>query len=73
MSRLGKRLIAAMSVGWQSMESAPKDREILVRQHNGVFEEHDVVWWFDGDREYPWRAEGTAYPEGRLDEWHPIP
>lgn len=61
------------SRGWQPMNTAPKDRDILVRRHNDVFYEHDVVWWSDLDRAYPWAASNTAYPEGRLDEWHEIP
>lgn len=57
---------------WRPMENAPKDRQILARRHNDVMHEFYVVWWSD-DREYPWQADHTAYPEGRLDEWCEIP
>lgn len=59
--------------GWKPMTTAPKDREILARRHNDVVFEHCVVWWNRDDAEYPWRSQYTAYPEGRLDEWHEIP
>jgi hypothetical protein len=55
------------------MNTAPKNREILVRRHNDVFHEHYVVWWSDMDKTYPWASEGTSFPEGRLDEWMDIP
>lgn len=58
--------------GWRPLNTAPKDREILVRRFNDVMYEYDVVWW-DGDRIYPWKSMGTAYPNGRLDSWHEIP
>lgn len=57
---------------WMPMETAPKDRQFLARRHNDVMHEYYVVWWSD-DREYPWQADHTAYPEGRLDEWAEIP
>jgi hypothetical protein len=59
--------------GWQPMETAPKDREILVRRHNDCFHEHYVVWWHDADERYPWRSDYNAYPTERLDGWHEIP
>lgn len=63
---------SAAGRGWQPMETAPKDRDILVRRHNDCGWEHYVVWWRD-DPHYPWRAEFTAYPSDRLDGWHEIP
>lgn len=59
--------------GWQPMETAPKDRPILVRRHNDVMHEHYVVWWSDLDPVYPWRDDYNSYPCHRLDEWHEIP
>lgn len=60
---------------WQPMATAPKDgREILARRHNDVCHEHYVVWWSEPvDSVYPWRGDGNAYPEHRLDEWMEIP
>lgn len=58
---------------WQPMETAPKDREILVRRHNDVAYEHFVVWWHDYGDGYPWISCCTAYPESRLDGWCDIP
>lgn len=57
---------------WKPMSTAPHERPILVRRHNDLWYEFDVVWWVDDD-EYPWQADGTAYPEGRLDDWTEIP
>lgn len=62
-----------MNTGWQKMETAPKDRKILVRRHNDVVYEYAIVAWNNNDDHYPWQAEYTAYPEGRLDSWHEIP
>jgi len=61
-------------MAWQAMKTAPKDRTILARRHNDVFYEHCIVFWDDiYDKNYPWRAEYTAYSDGRLEEWHEIP
>lgn len=57
---------------WKPMETAPKDRQILVRRHNDVAYEYYVVWWSELDPQYPWRAEYTAYPADRLDGWQDI-
>jgi hypothetical protein len=57
---------------WKPMETAPKDRPILVRRNNDVFYEHHVVWW-TGDEPYPWASDYTAYTTDRLDEWIDIP
>lgn len=60
-------------MGWRSMKTAPKNGEqILVRRHNDCAYEYYVVWW-EGTEPYPWIAENTAYPNDRLDNWHPIP
>lgn len=59
--------------GWQPMDTAPKDRPILVRRHNDVMYEYYIVEWCPvGDR-YPWRDDYNAYPTERLDNWHEIP
>jgi hypothetical protein len=60
-------------MGWRSMKTAPRDRQILVRRHNNVAYEFYVVWWSDMWPQYPWRGENTAYPTDRLDNWHEIP
>lgn len=57
---------------WKPMDTAPKDRPILVRRHNDVCLEHYVVWWGGGPI-YPWVSDYTAYPTDRLDGWHEIP
>jgi hypothetical protein len=61
-------------MAWQPMDTAPKNREILVRRHNDVAWEHYVVWWAtNGDPRYPWRCAYTCYSHDRLDGWHEIP
>ncbi len=57
---------------WKPMTTAPKDREILVRRHNGVGYEYYLVWW-DEDDHYQWRSDYSAYPDDQLDAWHEIP
>lgn len=63
----------APALGWRHMDTAPKDREILVRRHNGVFQEHFVVWWQEGEPDYPWAQDYNSYPADRFDAWHEIP
>jgi hypothetical protein len=58
---------------WQPMESAPVDRQILVRRHNDCLYEYFVVWHSDWEDQYPWRNDWTAFPTDRLDEWTEIP
>lgn len=62
-------------MAWEPMETAPKDRQILVRRHNDVAYEYFVVWWGDHHllTRYPWTSDYTAYPTERLDDWHEIP
>jgi hypothetical protein len=56
------------------MDTAPKDRQILVRRDNDVRYEYAVVHWRgDLDQIYPWLSLDNAYAEGRLDQWHEIP
>lgn len=57
---------------WFGMDTAPRDgTSVLACRHNGCGWDHDVVWW-TGREEYPWQADYTAYPEGRLDYWQPL-
>ena len=57
-------------MSWQSMETAPRDgNQILIAWDNGCFYEYAVVRWAGGHLDYPWEADGNAYPEGRPDVW----
>lgn len=58
---------------WQPIETAPKDKVILVRRHNGVSHEYAVVWWAGDDPTYPWMADFNSYAADRFDDWLPIP
>lgn len=60
-------------MSWQTMDSAPADRQILVRRHNDCFYEFFVVWHSDDDEHYPWCNDYSAYPTERLDGWIDIP
>jgi hypothetical protein len=60
-------------MAWKPMKTAPKDRAILVRRHNDVTYEYDIVWWDVDACLYPWISNSTAYPVDRLDDWHSIP
>ena len=55
--------------GWYTMDTAPKDRLILVARINDVRWEYDLVWWNKHNSIYPWSSRHTSYPEGRLDYW----
>jgi hypothetical protein len=62
-----------MAARWQIIDTAPKNGcPILVRRHNGVCHEYDVVWWV-GNATYPWMGNHTSYPPDRMDEWTSIP
>lgn len=59
-------------MSWQEIETAPKDRPILVRALRWKEWEHSIVYW-NGECEYPWQTPFEAFRANAFDQWHEIP
>lgn len=60
-------------IGWQEMETAPRDgTQILLARFNGCAWEYVVAFWSESDGTYPWQGDCNAYPDDRMDYWQPI-
>jgi hypothetical protein len=56
---------------WRTMKSAPKDRPIVVVMRDN--QDMEVVWWEDGNDEFPWRSSYTSWSAKLPSHWLELP